>query len=112
MFDNYPRANALASLVASQANRPFLYFIGPMRAEGSPTRERFDDVWESIVKPTADKLEMRSRNALAAGPVQIVPGIIRDLLSAHVIVADITGENSSVGYELGIALATQEPLSS
>ena len=46
---------------------------------------------------------MSAKNALASGPVQIIPGIVRDLLSAHVVVAEITGENTSVGYEIGIA---------
>lgn len=99
---NAPKPGEFENILA-EINKPTLYFIGAMKSEGTDTRERFDSVWESIVEPTAEKLGMRAKNALAAGPVQIVPGIISDLLSSYVVVADITGENSSVGYELGIA---------
>jgi hypothetical protein len=103
MFENYARVSALGSLIAAQAKKPSLYFIGAMKAEGTDTRERFDSVWELIVEPTAKALGMNAKNALAVGSVQIMPGILQDLLSSHVVVADITGENTSVGYEIGIA---------
>ena len=51
MFENYPRVGVLANALAGTANdnKPSLYFIGAMKSEGTETRERFEDAWDSIV---------------------------------------------------------------
>jgi hypothetical protein len=64
-------------------------FIGPMKGEDTPTRERFDAVYERIVVPAAKSLGMEPQNALADLPGMITTGIFRLLWRAQVV-ADVT----------------------
>jgi hypothetical protein len=70
---------------------------------GRHTRERFEIVYEKIVVPAAAGVGLESSNALSDGPGMITPGIFRQIRHSHVIVADVTGENTCVGYELAFA---------
>ncbi len=92
----------LAGLGAA-ARKPKCLFIGPMKGEDTPTRERFEIVYERIVKAAADAVGMEHDSALSDGPGMITPGIFRQIRHSHVIVADMTGENTCVGYELAFA---------
>ncbi len=83
--------------------KPKCLYIGPMKGEDSPTRERFNAVYEEIVVPAAKTVGMEPDSALSDGPGMITPGIFRLIRHAQVIVADITGENTCVGYELAFA---------
>jgi len=83
--------------------QPKCLFIGPMKGDDTPTRERFETVFEKIVKPAAKDVGMDATNASADGPCMITSKIFTDIRNAHVIVADMTGENTSVGYELAFA---------
>ncbi|MGA7412757.1 MAG: hypothetical protein WBW33_19925 [Bryobacteraceae bacterium] len=60
-------------------------------------------VYEKIVKAAADAVLMEPDSALSDGPGMITPGIFRQIRHSHVIVADMTGENTCVGYELAFA---------
>jgi hypothetical protein len=77
--------------------------IGPMKGEDSPTRERFNTIFEKIVSPAAKELGMEAKDAVADTPGMITSAIFKMIRHAHVIVADMTGENTNVGYELAFA---------
>lgn len=95
----------LANLLASKPSppKPKCLYIGPMKGEDSATRERFDAVYEEIVKPAAKSVGMDAETALADSPGMITSGIFRQIRHAQVIVADMTGDNTCVGYELAFA---------
>jgi hypothetical protein len=68
-----------------------------------PFKDEFFEVYETAIVPAAEKQGLR---ALHAGEIfgnrEIVEDIWDSICSARVIVADVTGRNPNVFYELGI----------
>jgi hypothetical protein len=78
----FQMTNSVADLLAP---RPKCLFIGPMKAENSPTRDRFDTVFDTIVKPAADAVGMDSADAIRDKPGMKLTGILGDIQQSHVI---------------------------
>jgi hypothetical protein len=74
-----------------------------MRGDESEARDRYDTLYEKIVMPAATAAGMEALNALADCPGNITTEIFKKIRHAHVVVADITGDNTCVGYELAYA---------
>lgn len=88
----------------------YVFLITQIGEEGSTERRRSDDVLEGIVEPVASQFDMRTvRGDKVSSPGRITARIIRDLIGARVVVADLTGRNANVYYELGIAHTLQKP---
>lgn len=69
-----------------------------------PFRKDLDDVYENVVKPTIEGTGLVSRRADdIRGHQPIMGDIWKSICEAHVVVADLTGRNPNVFYELGIA---------
>lgn len=67
------------------------------------TLEWSNRIWQQMIKPT---IEANGYEALRADDLygqDIVEDIWSSILSAHLVIADITGRNPNVFYELGIA---------
>jgi hypothetical protein len=80
------------------------FFISQIGVKNSPERSRADEVYEFIVIPVCVELGIditRSDRESTPGPVG--HQIIRSLTTADVVVADVTGRNPNVNYELGVA---------
>jgi len=87
-----------------------------------PFAEDFDEVYDHAIRPAAEAAGFDCDRAdHAFGPRAIISNIIEGAFSADVIVADVSGSNPNVFYELGIAHAidnktivicerTEEPL--
>jgi hypothetical protein len=80
---------------------PVCLFIAPLKGEDTDTRERTEDVYASVVVPAAERAGYRPRPTMDDEPGTILERIFKDILSAHVVIADVTDGNFSVGYELG-----------
>lgn len=79
------------------------FFITRIGEEGSPEREQADGVTDAIVKPTAKARDgVRSRRPAPPAPGQITTQIDR-IVNAKMVVADLTGGNPNVYYELASA---------
>jgi hypothetical protein len=80
-----------------------LFFIGPIGEEGSPERDRSDQVFLGVVAEAAANLGLKPvRGDRISEPGQITTQIIHHLVYARAAVADLTGRNPNVFYELAV----------
>ena len=87
------------------------FFIAPIGDDGSSERERSNDVLEFIVGAAAQELGLTAvRGDQIAEPGQITLQIIDHILGARVAVADLTGLNPNVFYELAVRHAARLPV--
>ncbi len=93
--------------MASEKKKCFV--ISPIGAEGSPEREKADTVLKYLIKkallPEFDVLRADDDT----NPGAITPRIVQSILEADLVVADITGANANVFYELAIAHGYRKP---
>jgi hypothetical protein len=82
---------------------PIAFLIQPMRRDFEPVR--------AAIRAAADSAGCElARADSAAGPGAITEAIFSSLLSADLVIADITGANPNVMYELGFAHAGRLPV--
>jgi hypothetical protein len=87
------------------------FFIAPIGKEGSPIRSRSDGVRDLIVKEAANTYDLETRRADDVDePGQITGQIIQHCLKARMCVADLTGGNPNVYYELSVRDGAQLPV--
>jgi hypothetical protein len=87
------------------------FVVSPIGSVGTPERERADDVYEFIIAPVAEELGLRAMRAdhdPTPGPV--TSQIIKELLGATVIIADLSDRNASVYYEVAVAHCFGKPM--
>ena len=86
------------------------FLIAPIGDPGTPTRERSDGIRDFIVGRAAEQLRLRVIRAddITDGG-HITLQVIEHVLSARLVVADLTGSNPNVFYELGLRHAAQKP---
>jgi hypothetical protein len=79
------------------------FFIAPIGSDGSPERERSDGVLEFIVSAAARELGLTAVRADKIAKLgQINLQVIDHILGARAAVADLTGLNANVFYELAV----------
>jgi hypothetical protein len=82
--------------------------IGP---RDSPERKRADEIYEGIIVPAVEETGLEPYRAdLDLTPGAITPKMLSELLGARVVIADLTGRNANVFYELGITHSFARPL--
>ncbi len=87
------------------------FFIAPIGADGSPERNRSDGILEFIVGRAADELGLAAVRAdQIAEPGQITLQVIDHVLGARAAVADLTGLNPNVFYELAVRHTARLPV--
>ncbi len=87
------------------------FFISPIGAEGSEERERSDRVLEYIVRPAVEPHGLRAVRGDEIGlPGQITHQVVEHVLNARAAVADLTGGNANVYYELAVRHAAKLPV--
>lgn len=89
--------------------KPICLFIAPLKGDDSATRERSQDVYASLVIPAAKQAGFSPDFVLDDEPGTILNHIVRSIKDARVVVADLTGNNFSVGYEFGFAHMIKKP---
>jgi len=96
------------------ANSPakICFVIGQIGDEDSPERVHADWVLEAIIQPVfKDFPEFRVERAdKLAQPGQIDAQIITKLLTADLVIADLTGHNPNAFYEIAMRHMTQKPI--
>jgi hypothetical protein len=96
----------------SEDTQRFCFVVCPIGAPGSDIRERSDAVLDEIIKPA---LEPKPRNFRVERanddptPGSIPQSIIGKIFEADLVVADLTGSNANVMYELAVRHATGKP---
>ncbi len=87
------------------------FFITPIGAEGSPERDRSDGILEFIVQEAASQLDLTAIRAdQIAQPGQITLQVLEHVLGARAAVADLTGLNPNVFYELAVRHTARLPV--
>jgi hypothetical protein len=72
--------------------------------EGSDVRERADEIFSFVVEPIVAEFDLDpTRSDRDPTPGQVTAQIIRSLTAARLVIADLTGRNPNVYYELGVA---------
>lgn len=87
------------------------FFISQVGAKDSEVRRRADEVCDFIVAPVVQEFGLDVVRAdRDPTPGQVTTQIVRSLLDARLVVADLTGRNPNVYYELGVAHAFRMPV--
>ena len=87
------------------------FFVAPIGVEGGEVRKRSDGVLDFVVAPAAEQLGLHAVRAdKVAKPGQITLQVIEHVLRARAVVADLTGANANVFYELAIRHTAKLPV--
>lgn len=87
------------------------FFIAPIGDDDSEVRRRSDGVMRFIVQKAADELGLETVRAdQIASPGQINLQVISHVLGARAAVADLTGLNPNVFYEMAVRHTAKLPL--
>ena len=75
-------------------------------------RTRADEITDYIITPVLNEFGITLIRADRDPPTpgQITPQMLRTLLEAKVVIADLTGRNPNVYYELGVAHSFSKPV--
>jgi hypothetical protein len=88
-----------------------VFTVQQIGAKESSDRKRADDIYEFIIVPAVKEVGLEPYRAdLDLTPGAITPKMLSELLNARVIIADLTGRNPNVFYELGIIHSFARPL--
>lgn len=92
--------------MAPTKEKPKLMSDVPMIFVLMPFDDEFDDVFEHLIKKPLEAIGYRVRRADSLfNQQQILKDVVRGIADAAVVIADVTGLNGNVLYELGLAHA-------
>jgi hypothetical protein len=88
------------------------FIISPIGEENSEIRARADEVLEFIIMPVVrEQLHYDvKRSDMIANPGLITNQVIQHIANDDLVIADLTGHNPNVYYELAIRHAVRKPL--
>ncbi|MHC4168220.1 MAG: hypothetical protein ACYSWQ_14785 [Planctomycetota bacterium] len=78
------------------------FVIGPLGKRRSSVRRRADALLAKLIRPAVEPLGYKVERPEMAGVIDIMPAVIRHVLEDDLVVADLTGGNPNVFYELAI----------
>lgn len=88
-----------------------VFLISPIGEEGSEIRKKADQVQKHIVKKALEPLGMTVERADDnKNPGAITPAIVASIMSADLVVADLSGFNPNVFYEVAVAHGMRVPV--
>ncbi len=87
-----------------------LFFITPIGEQGSKIRDRTDKVYKHIIEPVSIKCDFKPLRAdQIPRPGIITNQVIDCVIDSPLAIADLTGHNPNVFFELAIRYATKKP---
>ena len=93
-----------------EAEEKHCFFIAPIGDTGSSIRDRSDKVLEFIIRPAVKKFGYKVQRADdISAPGIITEQVVERIKSDHLVIADLTGGNANVFYELAIRHAVNKP---
>ena len=95
---------------STMADSLLCFVISPIGEEGSPGRRRADNLVDYILGPVLTPLGFEvARADHLAQPGSITSLVIEKVINSNLVVADLTGRNPNVYYELALRHAVQKP---
>ena len=88
------------------------YIIGPIGKPDSDVRKWADFVKSHIIKPVVTECGYQDpqRSDIDQAESSIMTGIVQQMFGADLVIADLTGHNPNVFYELGIRNCAKKPV--
>jgi hypothetical protein len=87
------------------------FVIAPIGEPGSPARRRSDKILEHVIRPAAEECGYDAVRADELGePGLISRQVVRCIANDPLVIADLTGHNPNVFYELALRHAVGKPL--
>jgi len=78
--------------------------------KGTPERKRADEIYNFVIVPALKQFGILPYRAdLDPSPGAITQKMLSELVEASLVIADLTGRNPNVFYELGIAHSFGKP---
>ena len=94
----------------TDTNEKICFVIAPIGKLGSDTRKRSDQVLQHIIRPAVESCGYKAVRAdCIANPGIITNQIIRHVVDAPLVIADLTEQNANVFYELAIRHFFRKP---
>jgi len=91
--------------------KPVCFVIAPIGDEGSETRTRSDKVLNHVIAPAATECGYEALRAdRISEPGIITSQVIQHLVDDPLVIADLTGHNPNVFYELAVRHAVRKPV--
>ena len=95
----------------TDTNKKICFVIAPIGKPESETRKRSDQVLQHIIRPAVESCGYKAVRADKMDePGMITNQIIRHVVDDPLVIADLTGQNANVFYELAIRHAIRKPL--
>ena len=92
-------------------NEKICFVIAPIGEPGSDIRKRSDQILEHIIRPAVESCGYKAVRAdEIPKPGMITNQIIRHVVEDPLVIADLTGQNANVFYELAIRHFVRKPL--
>lgn len=88
-----------------------IFFVSPIGAEGSQARQTSDFVMKNIIEPVAVTAGYETLRSDIINTVNTIDqDIINQLQNSDLVIADVTGTNPNVMFELGYRVAVDKPV--
>lgn len=101
----------MGDLLSEETLTDRAFIITQIGANNSPERKRADEIYEFIVAPTVTNAGLDPyRSDLDPSPGAITSRMLSELVNARLVIADLTGSNPNVFYELGVTHSFARPL--
>lgn len=95
---------------AKSVNNSLCFFIAPIGDPDTDIRKRSDQVLKHVIRPAALACGFEARRAdEISEPGIITTQIIQHIIDDAMVIADLTGKNPNVFYELAIRHALRKP---
>jgi len=95
---------------AKPSENTLCFFIAPIGDPDTDVRKRSDQVLKHVVRPAAQACGFEARRAdEISEPGIITTQIIQHIIDDAMVIADLTGKNPNVFYELAIRHALRKP---
>lgn len=92
-------------------NAKLAFVISPIGATGSPIRKRANQILKHIIEPVVSKSGYETIRAdKISKPGIITSQIIEHIINDSLVIADLTGHNPNVFYELAIRHTLRKPV--
>lgn len=100
-----PKAPVRSGAISDASEDNVCFVISPIGKEGTEIYENFREVLDFIIKPAIESSSLKLK-VVRADDINRAGSFIKDILeyilNSYVVIADLTGQNPNVFYELGV----------